>query len=131
MEIILEIVFSFVAEILLAVFGEALLELGFHSLAENLGSRMWRRVAVGLLYSAAGFLMGGISLKFLSLYDFGGGNLSLLYFVISPIVAGLALCLTSWIIDRGIQDRGFFQPSKFFYGAIFALTFAAARTYFG
>jgi hypothetical protein len=63
MEVIFEIVFYVLAELVLTVIGETLFELGFHSLAEAPSSRVSRRVIVGLLYAIAGIVLGALSLK--------------------------------------------------------------------
>ena len=131
MEIIGEIIFGFLAEIVITIVGEAFVELGFHSLAERLGQRFWKRVFVGAIYAAGAFVLGALSLKVLPVMVFSNRAIAVVYFIFAPIVAGLALCLVSWIINRGIDDRGFLVPTKFAYGVIFALIFSVTRTIFG
>jgi hypothetical protein len=130
MEIIGEIIFGFIAEIVLTIVGEAFVELGFHSLAKKLGDRFWKRVFLAAVYATGGFILGLLSLKILPVIDFAD-RAAILYFIFAPIIAGLALCLVSWIIDRGINDRGFFSPAKFIYGATFAFVFSMTRTMWG
>ena len=131
MEIIGEIIFGFLAEIVITVVGEAFVELGFHSLAERLGQRFWKRVFVGSLYAVGALALGALSLKVLPVMVFSSGAIAIVYFIFAPIVAGFAMCFVSWIINRGIDDRGFFVPTKFAYGVIFACVFSVTRTIFG
>ena len=131
MEIIGEIIFGFLAEIVITVVGEAFVELGFHSLAERIGQRFWKRIFVGALYAAGAFALGALSLRVLPVMVYNSRMTALIYFIFAPIIAGLALCLVSWIINRGINDRGFFDATKFAYGVIFALIFSVTRTIFG
>lgn len=132
MEVIVEIVVYVIGELLLTVIGEALVELGFHSLSEAPGSRMSRRVFLGLIYAVAGIALGALSLKIVPLLIFGGPAINVGYFIVAPIIAGLALCLVSWLMNYGIDDRApFFQAKKFVYGVLFALMFSLTRTIFG
>lgn len=131
MEIIVEFIFGFIAEIVLTIVGEAFVELGFHSVAHRLGERFWRRAFLAAIYATGGFILGALSLKLLPVMIFGNRAFAVLYFILAPIVAGLALCLVSWIIDRGINDRAFFDLTKFIYGVTFALVFSITRTIFG
>ena len=132
MEIIFELIFGFLAEFFLSIFGEILVEWGLHSLDERLSSKAWNRIFIGVLYTIGGFVLGAISLQFLPVMIFGSRSIPILYFVFSPIVAGFGLCFANWIVNRGIDDRaGFFQLSKFIYGVVFALTFTVTRSMFG
>ena len=132
MEVIFEIIFYVLAELVLTVIGETLFELGFHSLAEAPGSRVSRRVIVGLLYAIAGIVLGALSLKVIPLLVIGGRAVGVAYFIVAPILAGFALCAVNWIMNRGIDERaGFFQVKKFVYGVLFALMFSLTRATFG
>jgi hypothetical protein len=131
MEIIFEIVFGFLAELFLAVFGEALAEFGLHAISEAPNTRPWRRVLVGFLYAAGAVGLGILSLQFFPLLVFQNCAIPVLHFVFSPILAGLALCFVSWAINRGINQTGFFQLQKFVYGVTFALSFSVTRALFG
>ena len=132
MEVIFEIIFYFLAELVLTVVGEAVAELGFHSLSNAVSERAWRRYLVGFLYVVAGLVLGALSLKFIPLLVVGGTVASVAYFVIAPILAGLSLCLVNWLMNYGIDDRApLLQAKKFIYGVLFALTFALTRSYFG
>ena len=131
MEIIFEIIFGFVGEVLLAVIGESLVELGLDAITELPGGKWGKRIFYGFLYTVAGFALGALTLQFVPLITFGNRSIPILYFIFSPIVAGLALCFVSWVINRGIEDRPFFQGEKFANGAIFALAFTLTRSMFG
>ena len=132
MEVIFEIIFYVLAELVLTVIGETLFELGFHSLAEAPSSRVSRRVIVGLLYAIAGIVLGALSLKVIPLLVLGNRAVGVAYFIVAPILAGLALCAVNWIMNRGIDERaGFFHVKKFVYGVLFALMFSLTRATFG
>ena len=132
MELIFEIVFGFIAELVATVIGEALVELGLHSLFEKSDGKAGKRFFIGFLYATGGFVLGALSLKVLPLMVLGNKTMAIAYIVVIPILSGLALCVVNWIMNRGIDERaGLFQLTKFIYGAAFALTFSLARTIFG
>ena len=132
MEIVFEIIFGLLGELLLSVLGEALVELGFHSLAEAPSGKLSRRFFVGLLYSVGGVILGALSLKVIPLLVFGNSAIGIAYFIVAPLLAGLALCFVNWLMNRGIDERaGFFQVKKFIYGVLFALMFSLTRATFG
>ena len=132
MEVIVEIVIYVFAELLLTVLGEALVELGFHSFADAPGGRISKRVFIGFLYAVGGVVLGALSLKVVPLLVIGGLGVSVAYFILAPLCAGLALCLFNWLMNYGIDDRApFFQVKKFVYGVLFALMFSVTRATFG
>lgn len=131
MEIIVELAIGFFTEIILTVFGEALVELGLHSVTEGAGGKRWKPFFYAIWYALAAVVVGYLSLLVIPLVVFHGRTIVILYFVVAPLIAGISLCLVSWIINRGINDRAFFQPAKFIYGVVFALAFSVTRTIFG
>ena len=131
MELLIELIIGFVAEIALTIFGEALVELGLHSITEGTGGRRWRGIFFAFLYAVAAFVAGYLSLFVMPLVVFGNQAANVVYVIVAPLIAGLGLCFVSWIIDRGINDRGFFQLNKFAYGVLFALVFTISRSIFG
>ena len=133
MEVILEIIVYVFGEMLLTVIGEALVEfLGLHSISDRMSHRGFGRFFFGFLYAVAGFAIGALSLKLIPLLMIGGPAVSIAYFIVAPVVAGLALCLVNWLMNYGIDDRApFFQVKKFAYGVLFALTFSITRATFG
>jgi hypothetical protein len=132
MEIIFEIIFYVLGELLLTVIGEAFVEVGFHSLSEAPDSRVSRRIFIGFLYAVGGLVLGALSLKFIPLLVLGGTAVSIAYLVIAPLLAGLSLCVVNWLMNYGIDDRApFFQAKKFVYGVLFALVFSITRATFG
>jgi hypothetical protein len=131
MEIILEFVVGFVIEMVLGIVGEILVELGFHSVAERFSDRAWKRVITGFAYGVFGFALGWLSLFFLPKLQLENRSIVVIYFILSPIIAGLALCGINWIIHRGIERVAFFQLTKFLYGAFFVLAYAVARAILG
>ena len=133
MEVIFEIIFYVFAELILGVIGETLVELlGLHSISDRMSHRLSGRTFVAFLYAIAGLVLGALSLKFIPLLIFGGTAISVAYFVIAPLLCGLALCLVNWLMNFGIDDRApFFQAKKFVYGVLFAFMFSLTRTVFG
>lgn len=132
MEVIFEIIFYLVGELLLTVLGEALVEAGFHSFSEAPNTRTSRRILIGCLYALGGLVLGVLSLKIIPLLIVGGTAVGIAYFVFAPILAGLSLCLVNWLMNYGIDDRApFFQAKKFIYGVLFALVFSLTRSAFG
>lgn len=131
MELIVELIIGFVAEIVLTIFGEALVELGLHSVTEGTGGKRSKAFFFAFLYAIAAFIAGYLSLIVMPLVVFGNQAANILYVIVAPVIAGFGLCLVSWIIDRGINDRGFFQIRKFSYGVLFALVFTLSRSIFG
>ena len=132
MEIVFELVFGVVIEAVLGIAGEVLVELGFNPLAERLSGRAWTRILTGALYILFGFLLGWFSLMIIPKLAFANNTIPVVYFIISPIVAGLALSAVNWLLHRDIDNRvGFSQLPKFIYGAIFVLTFSSTRALFG
>jgi hypothetical protein len=132
MEIIFELIFGVVIEAVLGVAGEILVELGLNPFADRLSGRAWKRVLTGALYILFGFLLGWFSLTIFPKFDFANNMIPVIYFVVSPIIAGLALCAVNWLLHRDIDNRiGFFQLQKFVYGAMFVLTFSSTRALFG
>lgn len=131
MEIILEFVIGFFTEIVLTVFGEVLVELGLHRVTEGAGGKRWKPFVFAIWYAVAAFAIGALSVWFVPLVAFGNRTIAVGYFIVAPLIAGFSLCLVSWIINRGINDRSFFQPAKFAYGVVFALSISLSRSLFG
>jgi hypothetical protein len=131
MEVILEIIFGFIGELILEVFGEVLIEVGFHGTAEKLSNRSGNRLLIGAVYAGFGALLGFLSLYLFPKMVFAGPAIPVLYFVFSPIVAGLSLTTVSWIINRGIRPVTWFELDKFGFGVVFALGYALSRLLFG
>jgi hypothetical protein len=130
MEILFGFIFELLAEFFLSIFGEAIAELGLNSFFQRSG-KIWSRSITAIFYIVLGVALGAMSLWLLPLMLFGNRTLPIIFFVVSPIFAGLGLCLANWIIRRGIDDQNFFQLSKFIYGALFALTFSLTRSMLG
>ena len=132
MEVIFEIIFYVIAELALSVVGESLVELlGLHSISNRMSHRRFSGTFFGFLYALAGFALGALSLKFIPLLVVGGTAVSIAYFFVAPLLAGLALCLVNWVMNYGIDDRTpFFHTKKFVYDVLFALTFSLTRAIF-
>ena len=130
MEILYGFIFELIAEFVLSIFGEALAEWGLYSLFKRT-DKVWSVSITVIWYVILGFALGAVSLWVLPLMVFGNRTLPIIFFIISPIFAGLGLCFANWIIKRGIDDQEFFQFSKFISGALFALTFSLTRSFLG
>jgi hypothetical protein len=119
----LEFLFQAVGEFLLQVIVEALVELGFHSLAEPFRKppNPW---LAGLGYGLLGAIAGGLSLLLFPAYLVSGGwrwaNL-----ILTPVAVGLLMCLIGqWRVKRGQE---LLRIDRFAYGYVFALSFALVR----
>jgi hypothetical protein len=126
MEIIFEILFYLFAEVLLAFIGEGIAELGLESLARAIKGKGIDRSFGAFWYVILGAALGFVSLWFIPRVS-GSSLLPIFTFIVSPLASGLGLCVFSWIINHGINEQRFFQPSKFLYGAVFALAFSTMR----
>ena len=122
----IEAIFEILGEFLLQVLGEALVELGFHSLAEPFQKppNPWL-AAMG--YALFGAMLGGLSLLVFP------NNLvpepwRLVNLFATPIaVGGLMVAMGAWRARRG---QPVLRIDKFAYGYLFALALALVRFFF-
>jgi hypothetical protein len=122
-----EIIFQILGEFLLQVVGEALFEIGFHSLGEPFRRppNPWL-ASVG--YAIFGAAFGGLSLFLFPahLIPVGVGRVANL--VLTPVaVGGVMACLGAWRARRGDPV---FRIDRFSYGFLFALSLALIRFQF-
>jgi hypothetical protein len=122
----LEFIFGLLGEFLLQVVGEALIEIGFHSLAEP-----FRRTpnpwlaAIG--YALFGAILGGISLLAFP-NNLVPGAWRVANLVATPIAVGsFMVVMGTWRARRG---ESVFRIDQFAYGYLFALCVALVRFYF-
>ncbi len=128
MEIIFEVLFSFIGEFLLQVFMEALAEMGLHSMREPFRRppNPWL-AAIG--YALLGAIAGAISLLILPTLLVHSHSMQLTNVVLTPIAAGLAMmAMGAW---RRRRDEELIRLDKFAYGYLFALGMALVRFNFG
>ncbi|MGD9628422.1 MAG: hypothetical protein AB7V18_04185 [Pyrinomonadaceae bacterium] len=130
-EAVLELIFGVVGELLLEIVVEVLVEIGFHGTAERLSSKARSRVFVGLAYALFGAVLGFASLCVFPRMNFGDRLVPAVYFILSPIVAGLSLTTVSWMINRGIRPVRWFELDKFAFGVVFAAAYSISRLIFG
>jgi hypothetical protein len=122
----IELVFQLLAEFILQVLGEALVELGFHSLAEPFSKppNPWL-AAIG--YLIFGAIFGGLSLLVMSSH-FVAQPWRILNLIVTPIaVGGVMSLMGSWRTRHGDD---FWRIDRFAYGYLFALSFALIRFFF-
>ena len=122
----IELVFQILAEFILQVLGEALVELGFHSLAEPFRKppNPWLAAFGYLIFGA---VFGGLSLLILSTH-FVIEPWRILNLIVTPIAVGGVMSLMGcWRTRRGDD---FWRIDRFVYGYLFALSFALIRFFF-
>ena len=123
----IEILIEFLGEFVLQVLGEALFEMGLHSLAEPFRREPnpWL-AAVG--YTVFGAALGGISLLVFPDYLMANKSLRIANAVLSPIAAGLSMAAVGkWRARRG---QAVLRIDKFAYGYLFALSLGLVRFWF-
>lgn len=130
-EAIFELIFSFVGEFILEVVLESLVELGFHGTAERISNRARSRLWMGGAYTIFGGVLGFASLFIFPKIDFASALLPVLYFIVSPILAGFSLTIVSYLINQGIRRVSWFEWDKFISGVLFAVAYSVARVIFG
>jgi hypothetical protein len=109
---------------MLQVLGEALLELGFHSLAEPLRKPPDPWVAA-LGYTLFGCIFGGLSLLVVSVHLTPAGWPRVANLALTPVAVGLCMAaLGKWRARRGDPVL---RIDRFFYGYLFALGIALVR----
>lgn len=126
MEIIFEILFQFIAELILQIFAEALFELGFYSLAEAFNRRRKRNpILAAIGYLLWGGIVGAITLFIFPSLMIKQPMLRIANLLITPIFAGLAMsAVGAWRRKKG-QDL--LRIDSFVYGALFAFGLAIVR----
>jgi hypothetical protein len=129
-EAIFELIFSFFGELVLELFLEVVVELGFHGAAEKISGKANSRLFVGLAYSLFGAALGFASLYFFPRIHFANVILPVSYFIVSPIFAGFSLTTVSYFINRGIRPVSWFELDKFVFGVLFAVAYALSRLIF-
>jgi hypothetical protein len=131
LEALLEIAVSFLGELVLEIIVEVLTELGFHSTAERVSNRARGRLFLGGAYLLFGGVLGYISIFLFPKIAFENNVIPILYFIISPMIAGFALSIVSWLINRGIRPVSWFELDKFIFGVLFAIAYSFSRVVFG
>lgn len=120
----MEFLVQLLLEFLIQVIGEALLELGLHSMAEPFRKppKPWL-AAVG--YAIFGALFGAISIWIFPHHMVASPSLRWVNLLATPLAVGLCMaCLGAWRSSRG---QSVLRIDRFSYGYLFALCFAAIR----
>ena len=130
-EAIFELIFSFVGEFVLELVLESLVELGFHGTAERISSKAKSRLFVGGAYAVFGGVLGFASLFIFPKISFTSSVIPVLYFLVSPILAGFSLTSVSYLINQGIRPVKWVEWDKFFFGVFIAVAYALASVLFG
>ena len=128
MEILFEIIFQFVGELLLQIFFEALAEIGLRSVSEPFRKRPNPWVAaVGYVFF--GGLLGGLSLLFFPALFIESRDAQIANLVFAPVAAGAVMAaIGSWRLRR---NQELIRLDRFVYGYLFALAMAIVRFSFG
>lgn len=130
-EAIFEIIFGFIAELVLEFIAEAFIELGFESVAAKFSNRTRSRIFAFFLYGIAGMILGGLSVYFFPKIEFANPLIPTLYFIVSPIIAGVSLSIVSYFIVRDTRPVSWFEWDKFLCGVLFAGMYALSRVFLG
>ncbi len=120
----MEILLQLLGEFLIQIIGEALFELGLHSMAEPFRKppNPW---LAALGYSVFGVIVGVISLFIFPDYLVHSKAFRFANLIITPIVVGVCMAaLGAWRMRRG---HAVFRIDKFAYGYLFALVIAIVR----
>ncbi len=120
MEFLLELLLEFVIQIV----GEALFELGLHSLAEPFRKppNPW---LAALSYALFGVIFGGISLWLFPQHMLVSAGWRLVNLLVTPVMAGVCMSLIgSWRAKRG---QTVLRIDRFSCGFLFALCLALVR----
>jgi hypothetical protein len=123
----LEFIVEILGEFLLQALGEALMELGFHSLAKPFRKppNPW---LAALGYAIFGALAGGLSLLVLPAHLTPAGIPRLANLLLTPLAVGLCMgAMGAWRAKRG---DSVLRIDRFSYGYLFALTMALVRFQF-
>jgi len=119
----LEAILEFFGEFVLQLVIEALAELGAHWL-RNPVRRPLNRWLAALAYGLIGAGFGGLSLQVFPA-NFMHGPWRVANLILTPIAAGLAMCLAGhWRARRG---HDVLRIDRFAYGYLFALSLALVR----
>ncbi len=119
----LEAILEFLGEFLLQLLVEALVELGAHWLRNPIRRPIHPWLAA-LAYVLLGAGLGGLSLQIFPA-NFVHGPWRVANLVLTPIAAGLAMCLAGhWRARRG---HAVLRIDRFAYGYLFALSLALVR----
>ncbi len=123
-ETALEILLELLLELIFQVFGELLVELGLHAVAEPFRKQPSVWVAV-LGYVLLGGIVGALSLWLMPQHLTRDGWPRLANLVVTPVIAGFAMTLMGlWRSRRGDPVL---RIDRFAYGYLFALTVAVVR----
>lgn len=120
----LELILQLLGEFLLQAVGEALLEIGLHSLAEPFKHppNPWL-ASIG--YAIFGAIFGGFSLIAFPTHLTPAGMLRITNLAFTPIaVGGIMAAMGAWRARRG---EPLFRIDRFSYGFLFALALALVR----
>lgn len=124
MEVIFDIIFSFLGEILIQIFYQILLELGITSISK-VKAPAKSPILAGIGYLLLGIIAGGISLLFFRNQFITSPELQILNLVFTPIFAGLVMMEIGK--SKAKYGKVTTRMDSFTYGAIFAFGMAGIR----
>jgi hypothetical protein len=124
MEIIFEVIFQFLGELLLQIVFQFLVELGFHSL-KNSFRHTPNPVLATIGYILWGLMAGGLSLWAFPNSIIADPMLRLLNLIATPIALGLLMTLIGRFRARKGQDL--VRLDQFGYAFVFAFAMAIVR----
>ncbi len=123
----MEIIFELLAELLLQLFGELLLEIGLHALVEPFRKQPHPWLSA-FAYTVFGAAAGGLTLLFVPAHFVHALPLRLLNLLLTPLAAGLLMAqVGAWRQRRGQE---LLRLDHFGYGFLFAFSLALVRFFF-
>jgi hypothetical protein len=124
MEILGEVLL-FLLQLVIEVFGEALLELGLAGIKEALGRENRNPILAAVGYLTLGGIVGAVSVLFMPRRMMAPGPLPGMSLIVAPAIAGVAM--EAWGRFRRGRGHSTTNLATFLGGAAFALGVALAR----
>lgn len=124
MSFIVEIIITFVLDMVFSGIGETATEAGLNSVEKKLESHSISKILRGFTYAVVGILLGIISYFVFPTQVLHNQILRVIGIIISIISMGLMLCFVSWLMTR---RESFWSTEKFIHGVVFGAAYSVTR----